>query len=228
VLGIAVLRVKYGHVTALWCQGLSLQSPPFSLILFNLTKEMASNSACCIIPPEELWESIETIREQHDKSFGRWMPHINLSWPFVPPEQLKQASQKLATSPLFAKIRPFDIRLSRIAATAGSKYVHFLVDEVIADAPVVAARGKARGKAVVAVKTNMELLCEAIASIFPVREMKLHMTLGQFEQGNIDDQIAQLQRDWVPLQFHVDCVYLISRSSESSPMRIALTIPFQN
>jgi hypothetical protein len=41
-------------------------------------------SALCIIPPEDLWEPIQHIRRERDKAFPRWMPHINLLYPFYP------------------------------------------------------------------------------------------------------------------------------------------------
>jgi hypothetical protein len=33
-------------------------------------------SACCLIPPDDLWGQIQEIRQKHDKSFDRWPPHI--------------------------------------------------------------------------------------------------------------------------------------------------------
>ncbi len=40
-------------------------------------------SAVVIIPPEELCAGIQKLRAAHDKAYARWMPHINLMWPFV-------------------------------------------------------------------------------------------------------------------------------------------------
>jgi hypothetical protein len=34
-------------------------------------KTPSQNSACCIIPPYELWESIQSIRAEHDKSYPK-------------------------------------------------------------------------------------------------------------------------------------------------------------
>ena len=37
-----------------------------------------------IIPPKEIWASIQSIRQQHDTNYRRWMPHITLIYPFRP------------------------------------------------------------------------------------------------------------------------------------------------
>src|SRR4051812_41436057 len=41
-------------------------------------------SALVVIPPEELWDAIQQVRKEHDKAYNRWMPHINMLYPFVP------------------------------------------------------------------------------------------------------------------------------------------------
>ena len=34
------------------------------------------SSAVVIIPPKEIWESIQEIRKVYDRNINRWMPHI--------------------------------------------------------------------------------------------------------------------------------------------------------
>ena len=41
-------------------------------------------TAVVIIPPKEIWASIQLIRQQHDTNYRRWMPHITLMYPFRP------------------------------------------------------------------------------------------------------------------------------------------------
>jgi 2'-5' RNA ligase len=45
-------------------------------------------SAVVIIPPIELWSSIQAIRAKYDCQINRWMPHITLLYPFIPEEEL--------------------------------------------------------------------------------------------------------------------------------------------
>ena len=39
-------------------------------------------SAVVIIPPQRYWEPIQAIRKKFDRHIKRWMPHINLLYPF--------------------------------------------------------------------------------------------------------------------------------------------------
>lgn len=48
-------------------------------------ENMATKSfktAVCVVPPTPLWPQIQSIRATHDKSYIRWMPHINILYPF--------------------------------------------------------------------------------------------------------------------------------------------------
>jgi hypothetical protein len=67
-------------------------------------------SAICIIPPKNIWSQIQTIRAVHDKSYIRWMPHINLIYPFY--EDLGSTFEKAGQSAAEAlkHIRPFKVR----------------------------------------------------------------------------------------------------------------------
>lgn len=40
--------------------------------------EKVVSSAVVVMPPESMWQQIQDIRSKHDKSYERWMPHINL------------------------------------------------------------------------------------------------------------------------------------------------------
>jgi hypothetical protein len=40
------------------------------------------HTAFAIVPPEEVWGPIQAIRRRYDRQIHRWMPHINLLYPF--------------------------------------------------------------------------------------------------------------------------------------------------
>lgn len=42
------------------------------------------NTAVVIIPPENIWGSIQKIRKKYDRYIDRWMPHITMLYPFYP------------------------------------------------------------------------------------------------------------------------------------------------
>lgn len=52
-------------------------------------------SAVVVIPPETAWGPIQAIRRHHDRQVDRWMPHLNLLYPFVPAEHFVEAGAKL-------------------------------------------------------------------------------------------------------------------------------------
>jgi poly(A) polymerase len=68
-------------------------------------------SSIVIIPPEQTWGQIQDIRRLHDKSFERWMPHINLLYPFVPKVQFSSVVEKIQT--VLKDIRPFTVRMQQ-------------------------------------------------------------------------------------------------------------------
>jgi hypothetical protein len=75
-----------------------------------------SNAALAIvITPDddgELFERVERIREQHQKGYGRWPPHINLLWPFVHERDL--VKQQDALEQAISELDAFEIRLTHI------------------------------------------------------------------------------------------------------------------
>jgi 2'-5' RNA ligase len=67
-------------------------------------------TAVAVVPPQEVWEPIQAIRERHDRQFHRWMPHVNLLYPFYLPEQFDEALPRLVDA--CAKITPFKVTLA--------------------------------------------------------------------------------------------------------------------
>src|SRR5262249_6376045 len=63
-----------------------------------------------VVPPPEAWGPIQAIRERHDRQFRRWPPHVNLLYPFYPPEQSDAAALRLATA--CARVTPFTVTLA--------------------------------------------------------------------------------------------------------------------
>jgi 2'-5' RNA ligase len=57
-----------------------------------------------------VWGPIQAIRERHDRQFQRWMPHINLLYPFYPPERVDEVFSGLVDA--CAKVVPFVVSLA--------------------------------------------------------------------------------------------------------------------
>ena len=69
-------------------------------------------TAVVIIPPKEIWTSIQSIRRQHDANYRRWMPHITLIYPFRPRSEFEVVADQLAAicqtqSPFSVCLKPF-------------------------------------------------------------------------------------------------------------------------
>lgn len=61
-----------------------------------LSSSESYETALCILPPQDLWPPIDRFRALNDKGYGKWPPHINLMYPFVPPNELDKAVKILA------------------------------------------------------------------------------------------------------------------------------------
>ena len=51
-------------------------------------------TALAIVADQDI-EQIQAIREKHDPAFTRWPPHINIAFPFLPPQRFQQVSEVL-------------------------------------------------------------------------------------------------------------------------------------
>jgi 2'-5' RNA ligase len=67
-------------------------------------------TAVAVVPPPEVWGPIQAVRQRHDRQFRRWMPHVNLLYPFYPPERFDEAVPRLAAA--CGRVAPFAVTLA--------------------------------------------------------------------------------------------------------------------
>lgn len=53
------------------------------------------DTALCLILPSQSWPSIDRLRSLYDKAYEKWPPHVNLIYPFVRPEVLPAAAERI-------------------------------------------------------------------------------------------------------------------------------------
>ncbi|KAF2657831.1 hypothetical protein K491DRAFT_676952 [Lophiostoma macrostomum CBS 122681] len=53
------------------------------------------DTALCIIPPPDQSRAMDQLRSLYDKAYGKWPPHVNVIYPFVTPELLTEAKNRI-------------------------------------------------------------------------------------------------------------------------------------
>ncbi|MEV0648357.1 RNA repair domain-containing protein [Phytomonospora sp. NPDC050363] len=71
-----------------------------------------ARTALAWIPPEGLWEPIQRVRREHDPSFDRWPPHVNVLFGFVPEADFECAAPLAARA--LTGVAPFTARLGAV------------------------------------------------------------------------------------------------------------------
>jgi len=157
-------------------------------------------TAVVIIPPAELWQPIQRIREKYDRQFRRWMPHITMIYPFRPIDEFEFLYKKFIE--VCREVEPFYVTLSKFNyfQHRGESYTIWLepqpVDEIV----------------------NLQ---ERLQSVVPdcddVRKFKggftPHLSVGQVRgREELKKLVVELQQMWVPLKFEVGSIFMIWRN----------------
>jgi RNA 2',3'-cyclic 3'-phosphodiesterase len=158
-------------------------------------------TAVVLIPPAEIWEPIQAVREQHDRHFIRWMPHITLIYPFRPRAEFTGLAEHFAV--VCRGIEPFRLELRDVQCF---RHRHESFTLWLAPAP----------------KASLVDLQAALGSVVPDcadvaqhREgFTPHLSIGQVQGEAARLQLQQtLQAIWQPQFFIVSEISLIWRGA---------------
>ena len=161
--------------------------------------EKTPKTAIVLIPPESVWQPIQGIRRVHDRQFRRWMPHVTLAYPFLPAEQFDAAATRAADA--CRAFEPFEIQLARFGHfrhDTGSCTI-WLAPEP--PDPIIRLQSALR---------------EAFPGCDDVNRFPSgftpHLSMGQADEKEVADLLAELQKGWRPVRFAVEAVCLIWRN----------------
>ena len=157
------------------------------------------NTAVVIIPPEEVWTPIQTLRQQYDPHVRRWMPHITLLYPFRPKDEFDSLEASLAG--VCARLQPF-----AVTCTAFNVFAHARANYTIWLAPEPQARVAALHTALWQVVPDCDDVRRHRDGFTP------HLSIGQIRgEERAGTLLAALHATWQSVTFTVSHISLIWR-----------------
>ncbi len=157
-------------------------------------------TAVVIIPPEEVWPPIQTLRQQHDPHVRRWMPHITVLYPFRPKHEFDTLEASLAG--VCGGLERFEVTLTtfNVFAHARASYTIWLAPE-----PKELVTGLHTA------------LWQVVPDCDDVRRYPQgftpHLTIGQMRgDERLGKLLAELRATWQPVTFAVSHISLIWRN----------------
>ena len=168
-------------------------------------------TAVAVVPPEGVWSPVQAIRKRHDRKFSRWMPHLNLLYPFRPAEQFGEAARRLTE--VSSAIAPFPLALAdfRSFTHGPESFTIWLAPESPEPVRLLQAALQAEFPD-----------CDEV-SRFP-SGFTPHLSVGQApSEQALARLLAALRSDWKPIRFEVSEIALVRREAEG-PFRIERTI----
>lgn len=174
-------------------------------------------SAAILELPKRHWAELQPIRLEHDRGYSRWMPHINLLYPFVPEAAFEDAAQLLAEQ--LATTPPFEVTLASI-----EHFTHEKTQTVWI--------GPQDPKPINALQATLEQTlpqCHEQSQRANTRSSSFtpHLTIARFERAQttaMHEAKQRWQQTIKPMTMFVTHVALISRQ-DKSPFTIKQVIP---
>jgi 2'-5' RNA ligase len=163
------------------------------------------------MPEENLWGPIQEIRSIYDKSYERWMPHVNLIYPFVTYQHFESLAEKARE--VLKDFPAFNINLGTF------KYF------------------KHKGNCTLWLQPDpvdtVKLLQSKLEQIFPYcndlstisnEGYTPHLSVGQFSKMDVGKMCGKFQDSWKNINTEIRNIYFISRINDE-PFEIRYTIP---
>jgi 2'-5' RNA ligase len=169
------------------------------------------------VPTRDRWEPIQAIRRQHDRQIHRWMPHINLLYPFYPRDQFQPERVLPRLAAACRQVPAFAVTLATLRYfTHGAQRATIWLDPEPREAFV-----------------HLQAILQ---QAFPDYDEQSrfsggftpHLSVGQVTSRRaLQALLVTLQSTWVPVNFHLDAVALICRTAHG-PFQVEHDIPLAN
>ncbi|ETX06436.1 MAG: hypothetical protein ETSY2_17125 [Candidatus Entotheonella gemina] len=169
------------------------------------------------MPSGDIWEPIQAIRREHDRQIHRWMPHINLLYPFYPRDQFQAERVIPRLEAACQQVPGFEVTLATFRYfTHGAKRATIWLDP--------------------APRAALVHLQATLHDTFPGYDEQSryhggftpHLSVGQVTSRRaLQSLLMTLQTHWTPLKFRLDAVALIWRTADS-PFQVECRIPLAN
>lgn len=173
-------------------------------------------TALTLVLPVELHSSVNKIRSKYDRTYPRWMPHMNFIFPFVPREKFGDVKTRLETA--FANFPKFQVKLDQLnkfSQKQGNVTFHLATSD----------------------QQKLDELFELIKSTLPEihvkhPQFKAHLTLGQCKNRDFDTTVRNEVTSMLNISdfvFNVDHVCIIARSkgNNNAQFNIVHKIPLK-
>jgi 2'-5' RNA ligase len=173
------------------------------------------HTAVAVVPSEEVWGPIQAIRRRYDRQIDRWMPHINLLYPFRPRAVFAAAAQRLGEACVI--FEPFTVTLAdfRLFRHGSGRCTLWLAPEPVEQLRRLQA-------ALQAAFPDCDELGRFPAGFTP------HLSVGQFASAAECETVrGQLQSGWVPLTFTLAEVALLAREADA-PFVVERRVPLSH
>lgn len=178
-----------------------------------MTEEKTVRSALCVVLPYGVTEGVQAVRREHDRSYGRWPPHVNLLYPFVP-----EAAAGARVAELSAALR--DVVPFRVTFAELKHFRHTQRSFTLWVEP-------APREAFIALQRCVQRVFPALTDLSTIEAFGFtpHLSLGQWRaQAALDSAQAALQAAWRPFSCVVDAVHIITRRDDE-PFAVRWTVP---
>ena len=177
-----------------------------------MTGTKTNLSAVVVIPPEEVWEPIQRIRRKYDRKIDRWMPHINLLYPFRPREAFEAEAGRMGE--VLRGFAPFAVTLGALRhfAHGNDRFTMWLEPEP--SEPLARLQAALQG---------LYPDCTEVSSF--EGGYVPHLSVGQARGARfLEGRMNEIRAFWTPLRFEVREIALIART-ERTRFEVARTVP---